>query len=80
MLINENKIKLDVINIEKDLDITFDKRIKLDYHIQKINKRSNSMCGMLRRAFKHLDEKTFVSLYKTMARNQLDYGCVIWNP
>ena len=80
MLINENKIKLDVINIEKDLDITFDKRIKLDYHIQKINKRSNSMYGMLRRAFKHLDEKTFVSLYQTMARNQLDYGCVIWNP
>ena len=29
---------------------------------------------------KHLDEKTFVPLYKTMARSQLDYGCVIWNP
>ena len=35
---------------------------------------------MLKRTFKHLDEKTFVPLYKTMARSQLDYGCVIWNP
>ena len=28
------------------------------------------MYGMLRRTFKHLDEKTFVPLYKTMARSQ----------
>ena len=80
MSINGNEMKLDAVNMEKDLGITFDKRLEFDYHIQEKPKKANSMYGMLRRTFKHLDEKTFVPLYKTMARSQLDYGCVIWNP
>ena len=80
MSINGNEMKLDAVNMEKDLGITFDKRLEFDYHIQEKTKKANSMYGMLRRTFKHLDEKTFVPLYKTMARSQLDYGCVIWNP
>ena len=77
MLINGNERKLYVVNMEKDLGITFDKRLEFDYHIQE--KKANFMYGMLKRTFKHLDDKTFVSQYKTMARSQLDYGCVIWN-
>ena len=70
----------ELTNMEKDLGITFDKQLEFDYHIQEKTKKANSMYGMLRRTFKHLDEKTFVPLYKTMARSQLDYSCVIWNP
>ena len=51
MLINGNKIKQDVVvDMEKDLGITFDKRLEFDYHIQE--KKANSMYGMLRRTFK----------------------------
>ena len=57
MLINGNERKLYVVNMEKDLGITFDKRLEFDYHIQE--KKANSMYGMLKRTFKHLDDKTF---------------------
>ena len=81
MLININEMKLDAVNMEKDLGITVDKQLEFDYHIQeKKPKKDNSMNGMLRRTFTHFDKKTFVPLYKTTSRSQLDYGCVIWNP
>ena len=64
MLINGNEMKLDAVNMEKDLGITFDKRLEFDYHIQEKNKKANSMYGMVRRTFKDLDEKTFVPRIK----------------
>ena len=41
MLINGNERKLYVVNMEKDLGITFDKRLEFDYHIQE--KKANFM-------------------------------------
>ena len=60
--------------MKKDLGITFDKRLEFDYYIQELNKKANSMYVMLIGTFKHLDEKTFVPLYETMTRSQLEYG------
>ena len=42
MLINGNEIKQDVVDMEKDLGITFDKRLEFDYHIQE--KRKPTLC------------------------------------
>ena len=81
MLINGNEMKLDAVNMEKNLGIKFDKRLVFEF--QEKNKKASSMYGMLRKMFKHLNEKTFVPLYKTvktMTRRQLDSGCVIRNP
>ena len=41
MLINGHEKKLDAVNMEKDLGITFDKRLEFDYHIQEKNKKGN---------------------------------------
>ena len=51
------EMKLDVVNMKKDLGIMFDKRLEFDDHIQEKNKKANSMYDMLRRTFKHLDKK-----------------------
>ena len=39
MSINGNEMKLDAVNMEKDLGITFDKRLEFDYHIQEKTKK-----------------------------------------
>ena len=38
MLINGNEMKVNAVNMEKDLGITFDKRLEFDYDIQEKNK------------------------------------------
>ena len=37
MIINGNEIKLGVVNMGKDLSITFEKRLEYDYHKPKYN-------------------------------------------
>ena len=75
-----NQIKIENVEFEKDIGVIFDNELEFDRHItEKINK-AHSIYGMLRRTFKHLDEKTFIPLFKSMSRSQLDYASVIWNP
>ena len=53
---------------------------KVSYcHITEKTKKAHSIYGMLRQTFKHLDEKTFIPLFKSMSKSQLDYASVIWN-
>ena len=37
------------------------------------------MLGLIKRNFRYLDEKTFVLLYKSLVRNQLEYASCIWH-
>ena len=37
------------------------------------------MCGLIRRIFHYLDEKTFVPLYKSLVRTQFDYASPVWS-
>ena len=38
------------------------------------------MLGLIKRNFKYLDEKTFISLYKSLVRSQLEYATSVWFP
>lgn len=68
------------IEHEKDIGVTIDTKLKFKKHIsEKINK-ANSIFGTIRRAFKHLNEKNFIPIYKAMVRSQLDYAVPVWNP
>ena len=69
------QIKIENVEFEKDIGVIFYNELESE----KTNK-AHSMYGMLRRTFKHLDEKTFIPLFKSMSRLQLDYASVIWNP
>jgi len=56
----------------QDLGVTFDSKLKFDYHInEKVNK-SYSVLGLIYRNFKYMLSDTFVMLYKTLVRSHLD--------
>ena len=38
------------------------------------------MAAILRRIFQHLDNKTFIPLYKALVRTHLDYASSVWSP
>ena len=66
------------VKFEKGIGIIFDSKLEFDRHIlEKVNK-ANSTFGMIRRTFKHLDERTFIPLFKACSR--CHFGTVIRNP
>ena len=63
-----------------DDDELVDEKLSFKDHIQdKINK-AFSMLGIIQRNFKHLDMHSFILLYKSMVRSQLDYCSSVWSP
>ena len=71
---------LEETTCEKDLGVQIDNRLTFSDHInEKVNK-ANSIMGVVRRAFRHLDAKTFNLLYKGTVRPHLEYAVPIWNP
>ena len=64
----------------KDLGVTFDSKLKFNYHInEKVNK-SYSVLGLIYRNFKYMSCDTFVMLYKTLVRSHLEYANCVWSP
>jgi len=58
----------------KDLGVTFDSKLKLDYHInEKVNK-SYSVLSLIYRNFKYMLSNTFFMLYQTLVRSHLEYA------
>ena len=43
-------------------------------------KKTNTVLGIIKRAFSHLDKFSFIKLYKALVRPILEYGNVIWAP
>ena len=65
---------------EWDLGVIIDDKLKFEAHIQtKINK-ANQIMGIIRRTFKHLDCKMFVTLLKTMVRPHIEICPVCEEP
>ena len=70
---------IDDVTEEKDLGVIFDPSLKFSLHVGKTSAKANSTLGLLKRNFQHLDEKTFVLLYKTLVRPRLEYCSSVWN-
>jgi len=78
--INNQSIALEHSNQFKDLGVLVDEKLSFKDHIQdKINK-AFSMLGIIKRNFKYLDMYSFILLYKSMVRSQLDYCSSVWSP
>ena len=72
--------QLDKVQEEKDIGVIIDDKLSFESHMsEKINK-ATSIFGLLRRSFQCLDNKMFISLYKTLVRTQLDYASSVWAP
>ena len=73
-------IELEHSDVEKDLGVYIDKKLKFDSHISnKINK-ANNILGAIRRSFSYLDNTIMLRLYTSLIRPHLDYANPVWNP
>ena len=79
-LYNMDERRLKAVSEEKDLGISFNDNLTFEKHInEKVNK-ANSLIGMVRRTFVHLDKDVFKILFISIVRPHLEYEAPIWNP
>ena len=73
-------IELGSVNTMKDLGVLVDSELSFREHIaEKINK-ANSMLGIIKRNFRHMNKDTFCMLYKSLVRSHLEYASSVWSP
>ena len=71
---------LEKVDQEKDIGVIIDDQLNFDKHISEKVKKATSISALIRRIFQHLDEKSFIPLYKTLVRTHLDYASSVWHP
>lgn len=73
--------QLESVNSIRDLGITLDSKLHLDLHIDNIIGKAFKMYGfVMRSSAKFTRPSTYLHLYKSLIRSQLDYAVSIWNP
>ena len=65
---------------ETDLGVTIDSELRFEEHISKKINKANSIAGLIRRSFAHLDGNLFKRLYTTFVRPHLEYAQAVWSP
>ena len=58
----------------KDIGVTFDSSLNFEAHVRKINK-ANSLTGIIRQTFDHMDEQCFSKFFKSLIRPHIEYIC-----
>ena len=71
---------LDEVLEEKDLGVKFDPTLLFSKHTATITKKANSMVGIIRRTFDHMDKDMLKIMYKTLIRPHVEYANCIWSP
>jgi hypothetical protein len=72
--------KVEAVNEERDLGVTFDGSLKFSIHIRNIVNKANSRLGIIKRNFSNISKEVLLPLYKSLVRPLLEYCSVIWNP
>ena len=81
MIDDKNKIeKIKQVEEEKDLGVTFDKKLTFDKHISSKVNLANRNLGLIFRNFVYMNKEMFLHLYKSLVRPHLEYASVIWTP
>lgn len=81
MLDNDGKrVPLDVSQVEKDLGVLIDGKLKFDQHINQTVKKANMLLAVIRRSFVYLNEEIMSFMYKGLVRPALEYGAAVWSP
>ena len=68
------------VTSEVDLGVCVDRDLNFDENRKIKIKKATRMVGAIRRAFRYLDGKTFVKLYKSMVRCHLENAVSVWSP
>ena len=64
----------------KDMGVTIDKTLNFSTHIDTIVADANRLVGLLRRSLIAMDNKCFLTLFKTLIRPKLEYNNSVWCP
>ena len=63
----------------KDLGITFTPNLSWSVHISNIINAAKKKAGWALSAFRDRSPRTMLTLYKSLVRSRLEYGCPLWN-
>ena len=64
--------------ISKVLGLCIDSEMKFDEHIIRMSKDLNKLYSLFTRLKKFIPEYTLNSLYKSLVKPKLEFGCVLW--
>lgn len=69
------------VSFLRDLGVLLDSKLHLDVHIEKIVNKAYKMFGFVMRSSRDFRRpSTFLHLYKSIVRPQLEFAVPIWNP
>jgi hypothetical protein len=74
------RIKLEIIEEEKDLGVFIRSDLKSSTQCLKSTAKARRVVGMIRRNFHRLDTGDFLLIYKTYVRPHLEYCVQSWSP
>ena len=77
---NQNVIELEKTTGEKDIGVKVDEKLNYKSHIQSQINKANSIMGLIRRTYTHLDIESFKYLFIALVRPHLEYAAAVWNP
>ena len=71
---------LEKTECEQDLGVYIDSKLTFTQHCQEKVNKANKVLGYIRHTFKHLNQDTFLLLYKSLVRPHLEFSSCIWSP
>ena len=75
---NEERIKLETTDLEKDLGVHIDTNLDFKKHINNTVKKASYTSYKILKNFTFKDSKILVPLFKTLIRPILEYGNTVW--
>lgn len=76
-----NMQQINRVNSFKDLGIIFSSDFKFHNHIEYLIKQTHSTFGfIIRQSSKFSNPSTSITLYNSLVRSKLEYGCTLWSP
>jgi hypothetical protein len=72
-------INLQSVDQEKDIQVTVDKDLRFNVHMQEKINKANTVMGVIRRTFSYLTTDMFNKLYKALVRPHLEYATPVWS-
>ena len=64
----------------KDIGVIIDNRLSFREQIDTKATKANTIMGIIRRTFAHMDKNTFMQLYRSMVRPHLEVSKSVWIP
>jgi len=78
--VNRISYPLQAVEVEKDLGVWMDNRLKFSDHVEHALSKASQILGLIRRSFTYLDIRLLKQLYTSMVRPHLEYSNIVWHP